>query len=53
VWPYALPIACAVAVFAILGQKTASLVSEKTLRIIFATLSAIVLITTLYDIFNS
>jgi len=24
VWPYALPIACAVAVFAILGQKTAS-----------------------------
>lgn len=53
VWPYAFPIACAVAIFAILGQKTASLVPEKTLRIIFATLSAIVLITTLYDIFNS
>lgn len=53
VWPYALPIAAAVAIFAILGQKTASLVSEKILRIIFASLSAIVLITTLYDIFIS
>jgi uncharacterized membrane protein YfcA len=53
VWPYAIPIAAAVAIFAVLGQKTASLIPEKTLRIIFASLSAIVLITTLYDIFTA
>lgn len=51
-WPYALPMAVGVAVFATLGMKAAKHISETTLRIIFAILSFIVIFKTLYDIFS-
>jgi uncharacterized membrane protein YfcA len=51
-WPYALPMAVGVAVFATLGIKAAKRISETTLRIIFAILSSIVIVKTLYDIFS-
>ena len=51
-WPYALPMAAGVAIFATLGMKAAKRISETTLRIIFAILSSIVIVKTLYDIFS-
>jgi len=51
-WPYALPMAAGVAVFATRGMKAAKRISETTLRIIFAILSSIVIVKTLYDIFS-
>jgi uncharacterized membrane protein YfcA len=52
VWQYALPIAVMVAIFATLGLKTAKSTPVKTLRIIFATLTSIVLIKTIYEIIH-
>jgi uncharacterized membrane protein YfcA len=49
-WPYAIPMAVGVAVFATLGLKAAKHVSETTLRLIFASLSGVVILKTLYDI---
>lgn len=51
-WPYALPMAAGVVVFATVGMKAAKHISETTLRIIFAILSSIVIVKTLYDIFS-
>jgi uncharacterized membrane protein YfcA len=51
-WPYAIPMAAGVAIFATLGMKVAKRISETTLRIIFAILSSIVIVKTLYDIFS-
>lgn len=51
-WPYALPMAFGVAVFATLGMKAAKRINETTLRIIFAILSSIVIVKTLYDILS-
>jgi uncharacterized membrane protein YfcA len=42
--------AVGVAVFATLGLKAAKHVSETTLRLIFASLSGVVILKTLYDI---
>ena len=49
-WPYAIPMAAGVAVFASIGMKAAKRVSETTLRVIFASLSIVVIFKTLYDI---
>jgi uncharacterized membrane protein YfcA len=49
-WPCAIPMAVGVAVFATLGLKAAKHVSETTLRLIFASLSGVVILKTLYDI---
>ena len=51
-WPYALPMAVGVAIFATQGMKAAKHISETTLRIIFAILSSIVIVKTLYDILS-
>lgn len=51
-WPYALPMAAGVAIFATMGMRAAKHISETTLRIIFAILSSIVIVKTLYDIFS-
>lgn len=51
-WSYALPIAAAVAIFATLGLKVAKNMPAKVLRSIFATLSSIIFIKTLYEILN-
>jgi uncharacterized membrane protein YfcA len=51
-WPYAIPMAVGVAVFATLGIKVAKHISEITLRIIFAILSTIVIVKTLYDMLS-
>lgn len=51
VWPYFIPMAVGVIFFSSFGQKTARKVSVFWLRIIFATLSSIILIKTIYEIF--
>ncbi len=51
VWPYFVPMAIGVIFFSSFGQKTAQKVSVFWLRIIFATLSSIILIKTIYEIF--
>ncbi|MBS3913215.1 MAG: sulfite exporter TauE/SafE family protein [Bacteroidetes bacterium] len=51
-WPYALPIAIGVAIFAGIGLKTAKKIPVFYLRIIFAALSTSILIKTVYDIFH-
>lgn len=51
VWPYFFPMAIGVIFFSSFGQKTAQKVSVFWLRIIFATLSSIILIKTIYEIF--
>lgn len=51
-WPYALPMAAGVALFAGIGMKAAKHISETTLRIIFAILSSIVIVKTLYEILS-
>jgi len=51
VWPYFIPMAIGVIFFSSFGQKTAQKVSVLWLRIIFATLSAIILVKTIYEIF--
>ncbi|MFZ9754464.1 MAG: sulfite exporter TauE/SafE family protein [Bacteroidia bacterium] len=50
VWPYFLPIAVGVLVFSSFGQKKAKDLSPLTLRIIFASLSGLVLIKTVYQL---
>jgi uncharacterized membrane protein YfcA len=52
VWPFFLPMAIGVLVFSSFGQKKAKDLSPLTLRIIFASLSALVLIKTLYHLIN-
>ncbi len=52
VWPYFLPMAIGVLVFSSFGQKKAKDLSPLTLRIIFASLSALVLVKTLYHLIN-
>ncbi len=51
VWPYFIPMALGVIFFSSFGQKTAPKVSVFWLRVIFATLSSIILVKTLYEIF--
>ena len=51
VWPYFIPMAAGVIFFSSFGQKTAPKVSVFWLRVIFASLSTIILIKTLYEIF--
>ncbi len=51
VWPYFIPMAFGVIFFSSFGQKTAQKVSVLWLRIIFATLSSVILFKTLYEIF--
>lgn len=51
VWPYFIPMALGVIFFSSFGQKTAQKVSVLWLRIIFASLSAIILVKTIYEIF--
>lgn len=51
VWPYALPMALGVAIFASVGLRTARHIPERVLRLIFAGLSAITFIQITYDIF--
>lgn len=53
VWNYALPIAAAVAIFANLGMRTAKKMPVKMLRMIFASISGIIFIKTLYEIYTS
>ncbi|MBL7811098.1 MAG: sulfite exporter TauE/SafE family protein [Bacteroidetes bacterium] len=50
VWPYALPMAAGVIVFARIGMKTAAHTPERWLRLIFASLSTLVLAKTIYEI---
>jgi uncharacterized membrane protein YfcA len=50
VWPYFLPMAVGVLVFSSFGQKKAKDLSPLTLRIIFASLSGLVLIKTVYQL---
>ena len=52
VWPYFLPMAIGVLVFSSFGQKKAKDLSPLTLRIIFASLSALVLVKTVYHLIN-
>jgi uncharacterized membrane protein YfcA len=52
VWPFFLPMAVGVLVFSSFGQKKAKDLSPLTLRIIFASLSVLVLIKTLYHLIN-
>lgn len=52
-WPYAIPMAVGVAIFASIGMKAAKGISETALRIIFAILSTIVIVKTLYEILAS
>jgi uncharacterized membrane protein YfcA len=51
VWPYFVPMAIGVIFFSSFGQKTAPKVSVFWLRVIFAFLSTIILVKTLYEIF--
>lgn len=51
VWPYFIPMALGVIFFSSFGQKTAPKVSVFWLRVIFASLSSIILVKTLYEIF--
>lgn len=52
VWNYSLPIAISVAIFATIGLKTSKSVPVLYLRIIFAALSTIVFLKTVFDIWN-
>jgi uncharacterized protein len=52
VWPVVLPIALGVAIFAGVGHKFSKRIPVLYLRIIFAALATIILIKTLYDIYN-
>lgn len=52
VWPYAIPIALGVAVFAGLGLKTAKHIPVGILRFIFALLSATIFIQIVYDLIS-
>ena len=51
IWPYFIPLAIGVIFFSSFGQKTAQKVPVLWLRVIFAVLSTIILIKTLYEIF--
>jgi hypothetical protein len=51
IWPYFVPLAIGVIFFSSFGQKTAQKVPVLWLRVIFAVLSTIILIKTLYEIF--
>lgn len=51
VWPYALPMALGVVLFAPVGLKTARRMPERVLRLIFAGVSAITFVQITYDIF--
>jgi uncharacterized membrane protein YfcA len=51
IWPYFIPIAIGVIFFSSFGQKTAQKVPVLWLRVIFAVLSTLILIKTLYEIF--
>lgn len=51
IWPYFLPLAIGVIFFSSFGQKTAQKVPVLWLRVIFALLSTLILIKTLYEIF--
>lgn len=51
-WQFAFPIAVGVAIFAGIGIKTAKRISVLYLRIIFALLSAIIFIKTIYDLYH-
>jgi uncharacterized membrane protein YfcA len=53
VWPYFVPMAIGVIFFSSFGQKTAPKVSVFWLRVIFALLSTIILVKTIYEIFQS
>jgi uncharacterized membrane protein YfcA len=50
VWPYAIPMAAGVLIFASVGMKTARKLPETTVRIIFASLSGIFILKIIYDI---
>jgi uncharacterized membrane protein YfcA len=52
VWPYFVPMAIGVIFFSSFGQKTAPKVSVFWLRVIFAFLSTIILVKTIYEIFQ-
>ena len=52
VWPYFVPMAIGVIFFSSFGQKTAPKVSVLWLRVIFALLSTIILVKTIYEIFQ-
>jgi uncharacterized membrane protein YfcA len=52
VWPYFVPMAIGVIFFSSFGQKTAPKVSVFWLRVIFALLSTIILVKTIYEIFQ-
>ena len=52
IWPMFIPMALGVLVFSSFGQKTAPKVPVRWLRIIFALLSTIILIKTLYELFQ-
>lgn len=51
VWVFFIPMAIGVMFFSSFGQKTAKKISARTIQIIFATLSIIILIKTLYEIY--
>ena len=52
VWPYFVPMAIGVIFFSSFGQKTAPKVSVLWLRVIFALFSTIILVKTIYEIFQ-
>jgi uncharacterized membrane protein YfcA len=51
-WQFALPISIGVAIFAGLGLRASKKIPVIYLRIIFATLSIVIFIKTVYDILN-
>lgn len=53
VWPYALPMALGVLIFASVGMKTARKMPERIVRIIFASISGIFVIKIIYDLFKN